>query len=213
MNTIGAPPDVQASITLLFFLLLFGWWGIHRGFIRELVVFVGLIFLRVDQGHILISLFNWFRFTLQLAALLFRNRHKGASAVFGNASNVYKATVASGSANNAETTTVLLGLLLATIVLIYVVSGLFKRKLPGFGALLGALNGYLLGSWLLPALPHALPTPQVISGGVSDAANNQAGQLLAQGLSKTQSILGLDPFYLIVVVCVAVVIWAMREIG
>jgi len=214
MNLTGVPSDVQASVTLLFLLATFGFWGFRRGFVRELVVFVGLIFLRMNQGRLLFSLFNWLRFAFRFVELLVKDRGKGSATVLDAAMNVYKATFATGVPEKSlETTTILFSSFLITIVLIYLVSGLFKRKLPGFGALLGALNGYLLGYWLLPALPHALPEPKVIGGGVSTAANSQAGQLLAQGLSKTQSVFGVDPFYLIAIICIGVIIWAVREIG
>ncbi len=211
MEVTSTPPDIQAAVTMVFFLLLFGWWGFRRGFWREFIVLIGLIFLRYNQGTLLLSVLALLRILVRVFLVLPQVKAKGAEVVI----TTIQKTPPLVKSGTVDEKIMLFISFLVMVVLIYLISSVFRRRWPALGVFVGALNGYLLGYWLLPALPHALPEPAVIGGGAHSAAGSRAGRVLMEGLSKTQYTLGLDPsylFYLFIVFIVAAILWAVSEL-
>ncbi len=190
---------LETLITLLGFLVLFGWIGRRRGTRAELITLGVILGSRMAAelwGDRVIALTNrLYKFALFLL-------QGGATAE--NPGEVWTRVSQAPPLISAELrSTFLLTLLVTLVVATYLLSyiKLFRGKSSWWSVLLGMVNGYLLNTFFLPILPKGLPGPLAALGAATPAEREvqigAASEPLRAFLSQYRSVLGLGVIGLI----------------
>lgn len=190
---------LETLVTLLGFLVLFGWIGRRRGTRAELITLGVILGSRMAAelwGDRVIALMNrLYKFALFVL-------QGGVTAE--NPGEVWTRVSQAPPLISAELrSTFLLTLLVMLVVATYLLSyiKLFRGKSSWWSILLGMVNGYLLNAFFLPILPKGLPGPLAALGAAAPSEREVqigvASEPLRAFLSQYRSVLGLGVLGLI----------------
>jgi len=200
----------QGFVTLLVLLVVFGYLGWRRGAAREFIVLVSILLAQLVRttplGSIVLRLLNnaWFSVQFVLHGGLTRPPSEMPK-VFQEISQM-PALIPAGRRES-----VLFMLFVITILLGYVVSGYVPRRPSPFAAILGMLNGYLIGALVLPLLPRALPA-SLPGNQLEPVQREAASRFMHEGLRQLEEALGISTPYLVLIFVGLLILWAALEL-
>ena len=199
----------QGVVTLFVLLLVFGYMGWRRGLVRELIVFFAILFGQLirssDVGPGLVNAINrtWALFKL------------GISSGFSPQKMMARADQLKQMKPfiPPERQEAFLFLLFIGIIFLGYYLGRYvssSRPSPIY-MLMGMVNGYLIGSLVLPLLPRQLPTA-LPGQELSEPQRKQAQEFLHRGIQQLSQVLGIEPAYLVLLIVGLLIIWAALEL-
>ncbi len=199
----------QGVVTLFVLLLVFGYMGWRRGLVRELIVFFAILFGQLirssDVGPGLVNAINrtWALFKL------------GISSGFSPQKMMARADQLKQMKPfiPPERQEAFLFLLFIGIIFLGYYLGRYvssSRPSP-ISMLMGMVNGYLIGSLVLPLLPRQLPTA-LPGQELSEPQRKQAQEFLHRGIQQLSQVLGIEPAYLVLLIVGLLIIWAALEL-
>ncbi len=198
----------QGIITLFVLLLLFGYLGWKRGFVREFIVFlailVGQLIRATDLGPRLVLKINQFWALFKIAAKAGFSPPKMLE-MAGEISRIHPLIPPD------RQDAFLFLLFIAIILLGYVLSSLVTARPSPLGWVMGMVNGYLIGALLLPILPRQLPS-HLPGQAVSPEQQRQASEAMRRGVQQVGEILGVQPVYVVLLLIALLLLWAAWEL-
>lgn len=199
----------QGVVTLLVLLLVFGYIGWRRGLVRELIVFFAILFGQLirssDMGPGLVDTINrtWALFKL------------GISSGFSPDKMMQRAnqlTQMKPLIPPERQEAFLFLMFIGIIFLGYYMGRYVSSSHPSpISMLMGMINGYLIGSLVLPLLPRQLPTA-LPGQKLSEAQRKQAQEFMHQGIQQLSQVLGIEPAYLVLLIVGLLILWAAWEL-
>ncbi len=201
----------QGMITLALFLAGFGYLGWRRGYRREVVALLGIIFgHRVWTTSLGDKVVAWVNQTYVMARIAVEAQFDLAKMMQLTANINKIKPLITPERKEPFLFFTFLGLVLLGYAIGYsdMFDGLLQSPPSLVGALVGAVNGYLIVIWLFPTLfsvlpgaPPGRPVAARAAGGVTTR------DVMAQGIKELAGIFGLDPGQLLVVVVGILVLW------
>ncbi len=198
----------QGVITLFVLLLLFGYLGWKRGFVREVIVLVAILLGQLvratDLGVRLVIKINQFWALFKIAAKAKFSPPKMLE-LAGEWSRIHPLIPPD------RVDVFLFFFFISTILLGYAVSNLVSSRPSVVGGIVGMINGYLIGALLLPILPRQLPA-RLPGRALSPEQQRQAGEVMRRGVQEVGEILGIQPIYVVLLFIAFLLLWAAWEL-
>lgn len=205
----GTTQTWQGMITLALFLAGFGYLGWRRGYRRELLALVGIVvghrLWTTSLGDKFVAWVNQMYIMMRIAI---EARFDLAKMLELTAKINEMKPLISAERKDPFLFFTFLGLVLLGYGMGHSDSDLMQAPPSLVGALLGAINGYLIVVWLFPTLFSVLPgaTPgRPVTTRVAGGTTTR--DVLAQGIKELAGVFGLDPGQLLVIVVGILVLW------
>ncbi len=204
------PTEVDAwksTFTLLLLLAVFGYLGWRRGLAREVAV-LGAIFLAqlVRSSSLGPKVINYINNIYLMVSIAIRARFSLTRIM-----EIVSQENLTPLIPPERTEAALFILFFLILFLGYAVGRFLPVQPSPMAIVVGMLNGYLIGSTVLPLLPRTLPAT-LPGQQIPEPQREEAARVMSEGMRQLSDLLGIQPVHVLLLVVAVFLIWAVLEL-